>query len=79
MGRYLLFAWNNSFPRGGWNDFILSHDDIQKLIGCITVRDEEKSRTYEIDNTFYDAVQIIDKELGNIIQLEFPSIKKESK
>lgn len=76
MGRYLLFAFNNCFPGGGWNDYILSDDNIQKIIAFIEMEYEGDRRIYRINNIFYDEIQLIDKILGHIIYIKFKENKK---
>lgn len=78
MGRYLLFAFNNCFPRGGWNDYILSDNDIKKIIAFIEMDYEGDVRIYRINNVFYDQIQLIDKILGNVINIEFKKEKKKN-
>ncbi len=71
MDRYLLFAWNNCFPVGGWNDLVLSDDKIATIMLLVDVYVEEESLVYKIRGGIYDQIQLVDRETGNIIQLEF--------
>ncbi len=71
MGRFLLFAFNNCFPNGGWNDYLLSDDDIQKIVDEISPIIENDKFIYKVKGKLYDQIQLVDKENGNILQLEF--------
>lgn len=71
MGRYLLFAWNNSFPLGGWKDYKLSHDIINEVMRKITKHDESRGVLYRVNDEYYNEIQIIDKHTGNAVNIQF--------
>jgi hypothetical protein len=52
MKRYLLFAFDKYYPKGGWEDFIGSFDTI------------EECKQLSMIERFYDEYQIIDSEIG---------------
>ncbi len=79
MGRYLLFAWNNCFPNGGWNDFILSDDNIESMMKKVKMYVEGTTWTYEIHKKYYDQIQLVDKKTGNVLQLAFKNKHIKSK
>jgi menaquinone-dependent protoporphyrinogen IX oxidase len=50
MKRYLLFAGEDYYPRGGWSDFIGDFDTI------------DEAKNYKIE--YIDWIQIVDLETG---------------
>lgn len=63
MKRYLLFAGDNYYPLGGWDDFEGDFDTADEALGRLTYLIERK--------TFWNRVrwgQVIDLELGKQVR-----------
>lgn len=55
MKRFLLFVFDEFYPRGGWNDFVDSYETLEAA--------QARARTRRSD--FY---QIVDQTLGEVVE-----------
>jgi len=60
MKQYLLFAGDNYYPAGGWDDFIDSFDEPEDAV----IAGEVKETHYGITHKKYDWYHIIDSKTG---------------
>ena len=61
MVRYLLFAYSDFYPRGGWNDFICSFNDLVTVLDFSNDMIENKvGENYVIFGKIYKYFHIVD-------------------
>lgn len=64
MKKYLLFAGDQYYPRGGWDDFVMDSDDLEELQKEGSKRGEWKYCTTSI----YEWYQIVDRDTKKVIE-----------
>lgn len=55
--RYLVFAGDRYYPKGGWHDFYQSEETYEKALSLVKPRAMEK----------YEWIQIVDGETGTVL------------
>ena len=69
MKKYIVFAGNDYYPRGGWNDFLFSVDNLEDLEDILGYEKNSIETFYlnRINNCAYDWLQVVDYSTGEII------------